>query len=152
MVARGAFWPSSRVRRRFDRASLQNSIARGLCFAADVPTVMIGNRIRGQVGHDLLGYSSWPALPRHARRLDATRMVTRNVSRLEKLGAPPWVRGLVIVVLALMPLGSLVFVTFTRAPQGGTYVYLKLMILWIVALIALALLRRLWGTTVSPRR
>ena len=80
-------------------------------------------------------------------------MATQNVSRLEKLRTPPpWVRGLYVVVLALILVGNLALITFSWAPQGGTRIYLKLGFLWILALIALLFLLRLWRTTVWPRR
>jgi hypothetical protein len=79
-------------------------------------------------------------------------MVTRNVSRLEKLGAPPWMRGLGISTLALILVGNLALITFSWAPQGGTRVYAILVFLWILALIALLFLLRLWRAIVSPRR
>lgn len=72
-------------------------------------------------------------------------MATQNVARLEKLRTPPpWVRGLYVAVLAL--------ITFSWAPQGGTRIYAKLAFLWILSLVALLFLLRLWRTTVSPRR
>jgi hypothetical protein len=72
-------------------------------------------------------------------------MASQNVLRLEKLRTPPpWVRGLYIAALAL--------ITFSWAPQGGTRIYARLAFLWILALVALLFLVRLWRTTVSPRR
>jgi predicted membrane channel-forming protein YqfA (hemolysin III family) len=79
-------------------------------------------------------------------------VVTRNVSRLEKLGAPPWVRGLGVVLLALILVGNLAFITFSWVPRGGARVYAILVFLWILALVALLFLLRLWRATVSPER
>jgi membrane protein YdbS with pleckstrin-like domain len=79
-------------------------------------------------------------------------MVTRYTSRLENLGAPLWVRGLGVVVLALILLVNLGFVTISWAPHGGARIYAMLALLWVLALVALLFLRRLWRTTVSPRR
>ena len=79
-------------------------------------------------------------------------MATRYVSRLEQLGAPPWVRGLGVVVLALILVGNLALITVSWAPRGSGRVYAVLATLWILALIALRLLLRLWRATVSPKR
>jgi hypothetical protein len=79
-------------------------------------------------------------------------MATQNSSRLEKLRTPPpWVRGLYVAVLALILIGNLALITFSWAPQGGTRIYAMLAFLWILALVALLFLLRLWRTTVSPR-
>jgi hypothetical protein len=79
-------------------------------------------------------------------------MVTRNVSRLEKLGAAPWVRGLGVATLALILVGNLALITLSWAPRGGARVDAMLVFLWILALIALLFLLRLWRAIVSPRR
>jgi predicted membrane channel-forming protein YqfA (hemolysin III family) len=79
-------------------------------------------------------------------------MVTRYVSRLEKLGVPPWVRGIGVVVLVLILVGNLALITFSLAPRGDARVYAILVFLWILALVALLFLLRLWRATVSPRR
>ena len=80
-------------------------------------------------------------------------MTAKNVSRLEKLRTPPsWVRGLYVAVLALILVGNLALITISLAPQGGTRIYAMLAFLWILALVALLFLLRLWRTTVSPRR
>jgi hypothetical protein len=80
-------------------------------------------------------------------------MVTGNVSRLERLRAPPpWVRGLYVVVLALGVVGNFALITFSWAPHGGARIYALLAFLWILALVALLLLLRLWRATVWPRR
>jgi membrane protein YdbS with pleckstrin-like domain len=77
-------------------------------------------------------------------------MATRYVSRLEKLGAPRWMRGLCVVVLALILVGNLAFITLSWAPHGGTQIVAVLACLWILALVALVFLLRLWRATVSP--
>jgi hypothetical protein len=79
-------------------------------------------------------------------------MATRYVSRLEKRGAAPWVRGLGIVVLALIVVGNLVLITFSWSPRGGVRVYGALAFLWVIALVALLFLVRLWRATVSSQR
>lgn len=79
-------------------------------------------------------------------------MATRYVSRLEKLGALPWVRSLGVVVLALILVGNLALITVSWAPHGGARVYAMLATLWILALIALRFLLRLWRATVSSQR
>jgi hypothetical protein len=78
-------------------------------------------------------------------------MVTRYVSRLEKMGAPPWVRGLGVAVLAVGLVGNLALITFSWAPHGGARVYAIVALLWILALGALVLLVRLWRATVSRK-
>ncbi len=79
-------------------------------------------------------------------------MATRYVSRIEKLGALPWVRGLGVVVLALILVGNLALITVSWVPHGGSQVYAILATLWMLALIALRFLLRLWRATVSPDR
>jgi hypothetical protein len=78
-------------------------------------------------------------------------MVIRNVSRLEKLGAPSWLRGLGVVVLVLILLGTLTLITFSWVPHS-VRVYATLAFLWILALIALLFLVRRWRATVSSRQ
>ena len=81
-------------------------------------------------------------------------MVTQNVSRLEKLRTPPrWVRGLYVAVLALILVGNLALITLgagllRRLPR----IYALLAFLWILALVALLFLLRIWRVTVSRRR
>ncbi len=53
-------------------------------------------------------------------------------------------RGLGVVVLALILVGSLALITVIWAPRGGGRVYATLATLWILALIALRSLFRLW--------
>jgi hypothetical protein len=79
-------------------------------------------------------------------------MVTRYVSRFEKIGAPPWVRGLAVAVLALIVVGSLALITFSWAPHGDGRAHSILVFLWVLALVALLFLLRLWRAIVSPRR
>ena len=80
-------------------------------------------------------------------------MATQNASWLEKLRTPPtWVRGLYVVVLALILVGNLALITFSWAPQGGPRIYALLAFLWILALVALLFLLRIWRVTVSRRR
>jgi hypothetical protein len=78
-------------------------------------------------------------------------MVTRYVSRFEKLRWPRWARGLGIVALALILVGNLALITLSSVPGSGARVYAMLAILWILALIALGFLMRLWRATVSSR-
>ncbi len=75
-------------------------------------------------------------------------MVNRSISRLEKLGAPPWLRGLAVVMLMFIILGALTLFTLSWVPHGGR-VYATLAFLWILALIALLFLARRWRATVS---
>ena len=79
-------------------------------------------------------------------------MVTRNVSRLAKLGAPRWVRGLGVATLAVILVGNLAFITLSWFSRGGPRVYAALVFLWILGLVALVFLLRLWRVTVSVRR
>jgi hypothetical protein len=80
-------------------------------------------------------------------------LVTKDVSRLEKLRTPPtWVRGLYVAVLSLAVVGNLAVITLSWAPQGGPRIYAALVFLWILALVALLFLLRLWRATVWPRR
>jgi hypothetical protein len=80
-------------------------------------------------------------------------MVSRNVSRLERLRTPPpWVRGFYVVVLALGVIGNFALITFSWASHGGARNYALLAFLGILAIVALLFLLRLWRATVRPRR
>jgi hypothetical protein len=79
-------------------------------------------------------------------------MVSRYVSRFEKLGAPRWVRGFGAVMLALILAGNLALITVSWAPRGGARAYAGLGTLWILALIALRFLLRLCRAMVSSQR
>jgi hypothetical protein len=78
-------------------------------------------------------------------------MDTRYLSRLEKLGAPRWMRGLGVVTLALLLIGNLAFITLGWAPRGGARIYATLAFLWILGLVALVFLLRLWRATFARR-
>jgi uncharacterized membrane protein len=77
-------------------------------------------------------------------------MNSRIVSRLDKWGAPPWVRRLCVVVLALILVGNLALITVTWAPLGGARIGAILALLWILALVALVFLMRLWLRKDTP--
>jgi hypothetical protein len=79
-------------------------------------------------------------------------MVTRYLSRLEKLGTPPWVRGICVVALGFILLDNLALITFIGAPGGIVHRYAILVFLGILALVALLFLLRLWRAMVSPQR
>ncbi len=68
-------------------------------------------------------------------------MVTRNISRLEKLGLPLWVRGLSVAMLMLIVLGTLTVNSLRSLPHGGR-VYGTLAFLWMLAIVALLFLLR----------
>ncbi len=74
------------------------------------------------------------------------------VVRPKKWVAPVWVRGLCLVMLALILLGNLAVITFSVAHQGGAPVHAILALLWILALVALFFLLRLWRAMISPKR
>jgi hypothetical protein len=78
-------------------------------------------------------------------------MVTRYVSRLEKIGAPPWTVCLGVAVLALILAGNLPLITFRWAPHGAGLVYAVLALLRILALGALVLPGCLWSAAVSRK-
>lgn len=79
----------------------------------------------------------------------ATGMVTRYVSRFEKMGAPLWALRLGVAVLTLLLAGNLALITLNWAPHGGARAYAILAFIWILALGALAFLVRLWRAAVS---
>jgi hypothetical protein len=79
-------------------------------------------------------------------------MGTQKLYRRGLLRAPPWVRGVAVSVLALILVGNLVLITFSWAHQGGTRIYALLAILWILALVGILFLLRLWRAIVLPRQ
>jgi hypothetical protein len=54
------------------------------------------------------------------------------------------------MMLALILLGNLAIITLKAAHRGAAYAIVAL--LWILSLVALFLLRRLWLATISARR
>ncbi len=76
-------------------------------------------------------------------------MIHRSVSRLEKHGAPPWLRGLGAVVVMLITLGTLTINTLRWVPHG-IRVYATLAFLWILGLLALLFLARRWLNWMGP--
>jgi hypothetical protein len=85
------------------------------------------------------------------RRPEA-RTNARYISRLEKLGAPPWVRGLGVVVLAVGLMGNLVLITVALTHPFGTRHTAVLAVLWVFGLAGLAMLVQLWKTMVTGSR
>jgi len=79
-------------------------------------------------------------------------MRTRNVSRLEKHGAPSWVRGLGVAALAFFLIGNLILISLYWASRGGVRSYATLAFLGVLALVALVILARAWKSLVSPPR
>ena len=79
-------------------------------------------------------------------------MPNRNVSRLDKNGAPSWVRGLGVAALAFFLIGNLMLIGFSWAYRGGVGSYATLAFLSILALVALMALARAWKFFSSPRR
>jgi hypothetical protein len=78
-------------------------------------------------------------------------MINKSVSRLEKHGAPPWLRGLGVAVVMLITLGTLTILTLCWVPHG-VRVYATLAFLWILGLLALLFLARRWRATASSRQ
>ena len=79
-------------------------------------------------------------------------MVTQIVSRLEKHGAPSWVRGLCVAALAFFLIGNLILIGISWASRDGARSYLTLAFLGILAMVALVVLARAWKSFVSPSR
>jgi hypothetical protein len=79
-------------------------------------------------------------------------MANRNVSRLDKNGAPSWVRGLGVAALVFFLMGNLILIGFSWAYRGGVGSYATLAFLGILALLALTVLARAWKSFTSPRR
>lgn len=72
------------------------------------------------------------------------------VGRPERWVPPVWVRSACVMMLALILLGNLAIITFTAAHRDAAFAIVAL--LWILSLVALFLLRRLWLATISARR
>jgi uncharacterized membrane protein len=69
---------------------------------------------------------------------------SRYVSRFEKLGVPRWVRGLAVAALAIIIVSALALISITWASRGGVSSDVILGILWIIGLVGLGFLVRLW--------
>jgi len=72
-------------------------------------------------------------------------------SRLHRLGAPPWLRGVFVLILAAILIGNLVFFTLGLLGSSSSRRYVVLCVVWIIAIVGLVLLVRLWRAMV-PRR
>ena len=79
-------------------------------------------------------------------------MNTRYRSRFEEWNARPWVRGLSVVVLAVILSGNAVAITIARLHRDGGHIDFFLGLIWLLSLVGLAVLVRLWRATVTPRR
>ncbi len=71
-------------------------------------------------------------------------MGTRYTSRLEKIGTPLWVRGLAVVMLAVIVVADLAIITLIWTPHSDARKYVVPVFLSVLSLVALVLLACLW--------
>ena len=72
------------------------------------------------------------------------------VSRLQKMGVPRWARGLAILFLAAALVGNLALYTLSTMREGGGRHSVSIALLWLLCIIGLVMLVRLWRATVMP--
>jgi hypothetical protein len=76
-------------------------------------------------------------------------MVERYTSNLERLGAPAWVRGAMVGVLAAILLGILGFVTYSQWSGAAPGRMIRLALLWVLGLVGCVILARLWSAVTN---
>ncbi len=73
------------------------------------------------------------------------------VSHLHRLGAPAWLRGVAVLGLALILVGNLILVSMGLVGDSSPRRYVILCFVWVIAIVGITLLARLWRAMV-PRR
>jgi uncharacterized membrane protein len=73
------------------------------------------------------------------------------MTHIDRLKAPTWLRCAMILALVAILLANLIIGTFGLLSQPNPRRYIVLGIVWVIGIVGLVLLARLWRTMV-PRR
>jgi hypothetical protein len=79
-------------------------------------------------------------------------MAARYVSKLERWGAPPWLRGLVLLILAGLVVTYVGVITAYALSEPVPRRYHLLGLVWPIGIVALVILFRLWQVVVPAGR